>query len=107
CKTETGRAPVERARPLPLLQGLSKLPALLKKARFGDDGIHQVALIAHDPYGALEVALARIQLQRLLENTHALVQVRLLLHAPVGFGDYYRQALSSALLHIELQRLEE
>ena len=40
--------------------------------------------------GGLEVVLARMEPQGFFQNPDTLIQILLLLHAPVGFGDHRR-----------------
>jgi hypothetical protein len=104
---QAGLLVVDRFEDLPLVQGFVELPAIFEKARLGDDRIHQVPLVAHQPHGPLEVRFAGIKLQRLFEDGCPFVQVGLGFHAPVGFRDHARQLLALALLHVELQCLKQ
>src|ERR1700691_6197972 len=74
---------VDSAQDFPIVQRVAVSSLLLVKMGAGDDGVDQVALILHQAQGAFEVRFARMEMKRLAQNVHTLVEVGLSFHLPI------------------------
>ena len=68
---------VDRAQDLPIVERIAVRTLFFVKVCPGNDRVDQVAFVLHQPQSPFEVRLSGMQIERLAQNVHALVQVRL------------------------------
>ena len=97
---------VDRAQNFPIVQRIAERSLLFVQVRAGNDGIHQIALVLHQPQRALEMRFAGMLIERLAQNIDALVQIGLGLDLPVDRSDEGRQFLPLLLLDVVSEGLK-
>src|SRR6266542_256332 len=106
-EAEAGVSGVDGFEDLPLVERLVELLALLIQLGLADDGSDEVALVPDQAERGLEVLLFGVLGGGVFEDGDANVEVVLLVHAAVDFGDEGGELLAAALLDIELEGLKQ
>src|ERR1019366_5250667 len=97
---------VDSAQDLPVVQRIAIRSLFLVQVCPGDDGVDQVALVLHQPQGAFEMRFSGMEIERLAQNVHALVQIRFSFYVAVDGSNERRELLALLLLDVVLESLE-
>ncbi len=98
---------VDRAQDFPIVQGIAERCLFFVKVRPGDDRVDQVALVLHQTQRAFKMRLSGMLIQRLAQNVHALVQVRLAFDLAIHGSDESGEFLPLVLLDVVFQGLKD
>src|SRR5580704_5343507 len=105
-KLQAGILTVNGAQNFPIIEGVAERILLFMMVSAGNDRVHQIALVFHQAQGALEVGFIRMQVERLLQNVDALIQIGLGFDLTVYGSHKGRQLLPLLFFSVILERLK-